>query len=214
MEEKREVWPKWIAGTGGAPWPVTQFTSSLGQSRSPSANLLSLHCPLQIPLRPKHCLSHWHHRASSRAVGYPCSGTGQKLDQIQVPCAQLMAETCQFAVPGLQLAGWLQPEHIRLRQHGAFELPTLMRGMCDTSICSHSLMLSQMLLPSAAGTAEHITHPARSHPDPPQALRHHCFSTEGNLQTGFRLWHFGSKYTATQLLCCKGAALGLGPVRG
>lgn len=92
-----------------------------------------------------------------------------------------------------------------------------MGGMCDTSIHSHSLMLSQMLLPSAAGTAEHITHPARSHPDPLHAFSHRCISTEGNQQTvlmlGFKLWHFRSKHTAIQLLQCKGPALGLGPVK-
>lgn len=93
-----------------------------------------------------------------------------------------------------------------------------MGGMCDTSIRSHSLMLSQMLLPSAAGTAEHITHPARSHPnDAPQAFSHRCIHTEGNQQTvlvlGFKLWHFRSKYTATWPLQGKGPALGLRPVR-
>jgi len=92
-----------------------------------------------------------------------------------------------------------------------------MGGMCDTSIRSHSLMLSQMLLSSAAETAEHITHPAWSHPDPQQAFSHHYVSTEGNQQTvsvlGFKLWHSGRKYAAVQLLQCKGPALGLGTVR-
>lgn len=207
VEERREAWPKQIAGTGGAPWPVTQSTSSLGQSRSPSANLLSLHCPLQIPSRRKRRLSHSRHRASSRAVGYPCPGTGQKLDQIQVLCAQLMAETCQFVVPGLQLAG------CSLNTSGSVSMvhsssqheweACVIHQFAAIPSCSH-----RCCCPLKPETAEHIMHPAQSHPDPPKSFRHHCISTEGNLQRGLGCGTLGANIQPLSCCAAKGQLWG------
>lgn len=59
--------------------------------------------------------------------------------------------------------------------------------------------------PPKPETAEHIMHPAQSHPHPPKAFRHHCISTEGNLQTGFRLWHFGSKNSHSAAVLQRGS---------
>lgn len=115
-----------------------------------------------------------------------------------------MAETCQFVVPGLQLAGCSpntsgsvsmvhsssQHEWEACVIHQFAAIPSRSHRCC---------------CPPKPETAEHIMHPAQSHPHPPKAFRHHCISTEGNLQTGFRLWHFGSKNSHSAAVLQRGS---------
>ena len=116
------------------------------------------------------------------------------MEQIQAPCSQLMAEPPCFALPGLQLAG------CSLGPSGAVRMvhPSSRR---EWEACVrhhfaaiHSLMLSQMLLPSTAGTAERIQ------PDGwATGFQHQHREKSAASVLGFEPWHFRSKHPAGQL---------------